>query len=45
MKEARSQGLSEKTMRSAKTSLGIEAVKIGYSQGWHWRFPLIPATP
>jgi hypothetical protein len=40
--EAKKLGFSEVTMRRAKKSLGIEAVKIGYGKGWQWRFPLLP---
>jgi len=36
-------GISVDTMRRAQRSLGIDAVKDGYSAGWKWALPLTEA--
>ena len=38
-KEARSAGISEKTLRRAKDALGVRAVKDGFHGGWRWTLP------
>jgi putative DNA primase/helicase len=44
-KEARSAGISDKTLRRAKEALGVRAVKDGFQGGWRWRLPSPSAPP
>ncbi len=39
MREAKSHGIGELTLRRAKQALGVESLKIGYQGDWFWRLP------
>jgi AAA domain len=37
--KARQSGLSEQTLKRARTALGIESSKLDFSRGWQWQLP------
>jgi putative DNA primase/helicase len=42
MKEAASAGISPKSLRSARETLGIKSEKAGFEGGWVWALPKMP---
>lgn len=46
-KDAKGAGISPTTLKRAKTTLGIQARKAGFGQGWLWELPSRrgPSTP
>jgi len=43
-REARAEGIADRTLRRAKTSIGVESIKAGLREGWSWMLPPKGAT-
>jgi hypothetical protein len=43
-KEARKQGISERTLQRARPAVGAEREKAGFGRGWEWWLPKAPSS-